>query len=703
VDALTERQRALAHAHGVATQYENWQHKTVTVSKETVLAVLAALDVDPVDATEADPGAVDSSATWREGTAGMAPTSRLLPPCVVTIRGTATEVELDVGAGTPFDAWLELEDGARVPMRVGSGTVVVPADLPAGYHMLNVRQDSSEASCTVIVTPPFLGFPERMGRHRSWGLAAQLYSVRSRQSWAVGDLEDLKQLAVWSASELGAGYVLVNPLSAAEPVAPMEPSPYLPSSRRFVNPLYIRVEAIPEYVDLPPAERAEVAALREKVQGELAERDTIDRDTSWAAKATALRLVHAGRRSAERERAFHAFVRREGTALRDFATWSAIVDRHGANPVDWPSGLGHPDSPEVAAFRSSYHQLVGFYAWLQWVLDEQLLGAQAAAVDAGMPLGVMHDLAVGVHPKGADAWAMQDVLAQGINVGAPPDAFNQVGQDWSQPPWRPDRLVELAYAPFRSLVAQLLRHAGALRIDHILGLFRLWWIPQGMGADEGTYVRYDHEALIGILALEAQRAGALVVGEDLGTVEPFVRDYLRERGIIGTSILWFERDDRGRPLPAERWREYCLASVTTHDLPPTAGYLSGEHVSLRDSLGLLTRPVQEERAADEADRAAWLGTLTAQGLLTARATEEETVAALYSYLTTSPARLLGVALTDAVGDRRTQNQPGTTDEYPNWRVPLSGPDGAPLLLEDVMASGRVRALAATVSRGLKNR
>jgi 4-alpha-glucanotransferase len=270
-----------------------------------------------------------------------------------------------------------------------------------------------------------------------------------------------------------------------------------------------------------------------------------------------------------------------------------------------------------------------------------------------------------------------------------------LGQDWSQPPWRPDRLEEQEYQPFRALIRAVLRHAGGVRVDHIIGLFRLWWIPSGAAPTEGTYVRYDHEAMIGILVLEAHRAAALAVGEDLGTVEPWVRDYLRARGVLGTSILWFERDrdGDGGPLPAERWREYCLSSVTTHDLPPTAGYLAGEHVRLRDSLGLLTRPVDEELAAAQSERAAWIAELHRAGLLGKHADLDETVLALHQYLGRTPSRLLGLALTDAVGDHRTQNQPGTTDEYPNWRVPLSGPDGRPVLLEDVFTDPRAAALA----------
>ena len=343
---------------------------------------------------------------------------------------------------------------------------------------------------------------------------------------------------------------------------------------------------------------------------------------------------------------------------------------------------------------------------MQWQLDDQLTQAQSTALHSGMAHGVMHDIAVGVDPNGADAWALQDVLALGVAVGAPPDEFNQLGQDWSQPPWRPDRLVELGFAPFRAQVNAVLRHAGGVRIDHIIGLFRLWWIPQGAKPVDGTYVRYDHEAMIGIVALEAYRAGAVVVGEDLGTVEPWVRDYLRERGLLGTSILWFEQDQwrNGEPLQAQWWREYCLSSVTTHDLPPTAGYLAGEHVRLRQELGLLTRPADEELAADQAEQAGWLAELRRVGLLPPEAdgdaAVDDVVRALYAYLGRTPSRLLALALPDAVGDVRTQNQPGTTDEYPNWRVPLADPEGRRMQLEDVFVDPRAEALAEVMRRAV---
>ena len=303
--------------------------------------------------------------------------------------------------------------------------------------------------------------------------------------------------------------------------------------------------------------------------------------------------------------------------------------------------------------------------------------------------------------------------------------YNQQGQRWNLPPWRPDALAAAEFEPFRDLVRASLRHGGGLRIDHIIGLFRQWWVPDGASAADGTYVRLDHEAMVGIVMLEAQRAGALVVGEDLGNVEWWVRDYLRARGVYGTSILWFEHEEDGRPRPPSQWRELCLASVTTHDLPPTAGYLTGEHVELRAELGLLERSVDEERAIDEAERIAWLRALEHAGLLTAgvptavalpaepgsvaprrdnfRTRVEphvsDIVEALHGYLGSTPARLIGIYLPDVVGDRRPVNQPGTIDEYPNWRVPMTNEKERPVLLEELMASPVARRLASLVRSG----
>ena len=317
---------------------------------------------------------------------------------------------------------------------LGEATFALPPDLPLGYHRLRARSGERWDECSLIVTPAWVGLPAALGEQRTWGLAMQLYSVRSQRSWGVGDLADLEDLTTWAGVEHGAGFVLVNPLHAAEPVAPMEPSPYLPSTRRFVNPLYLRVEAINEYAYLDVEDRARVDRLRAQVAG-LNTADVVDRDSCWSAKDAALRLVYRVPLSPGRRIAFASFRASQGQGLEDFATWSALSVRHGPDWHDWPEQLRDPRSDAVAAARAELADEVDYYCWLQWVLDEQLRSVQDQARDGHMPIGLMQDLAVGVHPKGADAWGLQEVLATGIRVGAPPDAFNQQGQDWSQPPW----------------------------------------------------------------------------------------------------------------------------------------------------------------------------------------------------------------------------------------------------------------------------
>jgi 4-alpha-glucanotransferase len=675
------------------------------VPEHTLVAVLAALGVAAETEDERRKALRDHDrAYW----------SRPLPPVIVMRAGTPTAFWAHVTHGEPARLWIRLEDGTVwAGLRqldnfappyglddrlVGEATFELPGTLPLGYHRLHLDDAGDDEGTAVIVTPAALTVPERLGSRRTWGLSMQLYSLRSKRSWGIGDLTDLTDLAVCAASRYKAGYVLVNPLHAAALTAPMEPSPYLPTSRRFVNPVYLRVEAVPEFADVRGRRR--IRKLQEDVQAGAKRLDSIDRDAAWAAKRAALEELHRTPRSAGRDVAYAAFRDREGRALDDFATWCALAEVHGIDWHHWPPDLRHPSGPGIAGFAKEHADEIDFHRWLQWQLDDQLTIAHARALGAGMALGIMHDLAVGAHPNGADAWALQDVLALGVSAGAPPDAFNQQGQDWSQPPWRPDALAEQEYRPFRSIVNAVLRHAGGVRIDHIIGLFRLWWIPKGAKPTDGTYVYYDHEAMVGILALEAHRAGALVVGEDLGTVEPWVRDYLRERGVFGTSILWFEMDEDGEPVPAKSWREYCLSSVTTHDLPPTAGYLAGDHVRLRDRLGLLTRSFDEEVASARAEQNAWLTELRRVGLLAEDPEKDpavdDVVIALHRYLGRTPSKLLALSLSDAVGDRRTQNQPGTTDEYPNWRVPLCGPKGRQLLLEDVFRDRRAATLAAAM-------
>ncbi len=535
---------------------------------------------------------------------------------------------------------------------------------------------------------------------RSWGFALQLYSVRSRDSWGHGDLRDLADLARWSARDLGADFVLINPLHAAEPLPPVSPSPYLPMTRRFISPLYLRIEDVPEAHHLSPSQRSRVTVLSAPLRAAVTSAELIDRDAVWTAKRAALQIIRTVPLSPARQAALDEFKGRQGRALRDWATWCALAEAHGADYRAWPLPLRDPGSAEVAVARSGLARLVEFHVWVQWLVAEQVAAAQQAAVDAGMSIGIIHDLAVGAHPGGADAWSGQGSFAAGVSVGAPPDAFNQRGQDWTLPPWHPGRLAAFGYRQLADLIGATARHAGGVRIDHVMGLSRLWWIPAGMPADRGAYVHYNADASLGVLAAEASRAGAITVGEDLGTVEPWLRDALAARGVLGTSMLWFERGWSNEPLAPQWWRRNALVTVSTHDMPPAAAFLTGEQVTERAMLGLLTRPVEVERG--EADRlvADWLGALAGQGLIAhdRRPAPGEFTAALYGYLARTPSLLVGVSLAEAVGERRSQNMPGTTTQYPNWKVPLCGPSGSPVLLEDLPVIEVLRDVVAAVSR-----
>ncbi|WP_320782733.1 4-alpha-glucanotransferase [Streptomyces sp. CRN 30] len=683
----SEELTRLAELHGVAASYRPSPDRVVTASAAALTRTLAALGVDA-----RYPEAVRAALAAREAELSTA----LLPPTVVWWSGGPLPAALAaLPAGTRIG--VETEEGERRDTTEG---------LPAGVHRVTATApDGHVARCHLVVAPPRLPTPAA----RSYGILVQLYSLLSRRSWGMGDLGDLGELAAWAGRTLGAGFVQVNPLHAAVPGAPTDPSPYRPSSRRFPDPVHLRVEALPEfaYADDPGPLR-DLLERAGRLREDVTERDAlIDRDAVWELKREALRTLREVPPGPGRRAAYCDYLAEQGQALEDHATWCALAEVHGSDWRSWPAGLRDPRSGETARARAELMDRVDFHAWLTWLTEAQLADAQRTARESGMELGIVHDLAVGVHPVGADAWAQREHFAAGMSVGAPPDAFNARGQDWGLPPWRPDRLAESGYAPFRDLLRGLFRYAGALRIDHVMGLFRLWWVAEGHPPTEGTYVRYDAEAMLAVLVLEASRAGAVVIGEDLGTVEPGVRETLRERGVLGTSVLFFERDweGDGRPLPADAWRADCLATATTHDLPPTAARLTGEHVGLRDRLGLLTRPVEEERAEAAADAGEWLDLLARLGLLrgtgggTDPASEEAGVQALYRFLRATPARMVGVWLPDAVGDRRPQNLPGTWDQYPNWRLPVADAEGRPVTLEELAASPRLHALFDAVRAG----
>ncbi len=644
----------LAATHGVATSYDNWAGDRVPVAPSAVVSALAAVGVDA-----SSHEAIASALREHEDARWVQP----LPPVRVLRQGQPGSIAV-VGSVLRMEVVLEnrsrvavTADGIEVERRdhLVRKDFALPS-LPLGYHRLEVRTTDETASCALIVVPDRLELAD--GRH--WGWQVQLYAMQSAQSWGIGDYGDLRTLVEAAAAD-GAGAVLVNPLHAETPVLPMQPSPYSPSSRLFRSALALRVTEVPE------AAHTDVTGCRPVTEG-------IDRDAAWTAKLAALELMWPHHRVG----ALAEFRAVRGAALERFALFCALTEVYGREWTQWPDGVS----------AVAHEERISFWCWVQLLVDEQLAG-----IGEGMAIGVLHDLAVGVDPSGADAWAMQDVLALGSSIGAPPDSFNQKGQDWGLPPWRPDRLRALAYEPFVEMVRGVLRHAGGIRIDHIMGLSRLWWVPAGADASEGTYVSYDAAAMLGILALEAQRAGAIVVGEDLGTVEPSVRALLDSTGILGSAVLWFETSDEGWYLPPSTWRRDALASVTTHDLPTAAGWLAQEHVRVRHALGQLGHSLEQEQARAGHERDLLLGMLAHEGLL-----GDDVVLSLHEALVASPCRIVLAAYGDAVGDLRQPNLPGTIDEYPCWRLPVAGPDGRALSLEELLVHPGVRRLTALLQR-----
>jgi 4-alpha-glucanotransferase len=445
---------------------------------------------------------------------------------------------------------------------------------------------------------------------------------------------------------------------------PQEPSPYFPSSRRYRNPLYLRIE------EAPGAAEAGLDLERLSAQGRALTADRrIDRDAVFRLKMAALDGLWA--RAARDAPGLVRYRAREGRGLTEFATFCALAERHGSGWRRWPAEHRHPASPAVERFAAEDAGRVLFHGWVQWLLDEQL-------ARAGQAIRLVTDLAIGFDGEGADAWAWQDVLAQGVTVGAPPDDFALEGQDWGLPPFVPHRLRAAGYGPFVETVRAGLRHAGGMRVDHVMGLFRLYWVPGGATARDGAYVRYPTDDLLAILALESERARALVIGEDLGTVEPGVRERLLAEGILSTRVLWFE------PTPPEGYPAQSLAAVTTHDLPTVRGVWTGSDLEEQSAVGL--RP---NAAATEALRQR-LRELTG---LDASAASPAVTVAVHRRLAEAPSLLVAATLEDALDVAERPNLPGTTaDRRANWSLALPEP------LEAIQADPRPRALAGIFAR-----
>lgn len=701
-----DRLRYLADLNGVSTFFWDWSGKHRQISSSTLLRVLQQLEV-PVSA-ESDRAALEAAIEWTD----RQPWLQTLPDCLVVRRGDFREVPVHLPHGHGVRLLVVLEGDGEVELEqldrwvpphevdgrlIGRATFEIPGDLPLGYHHL--RAEISMGTEVDVVVRPFYVVPQRLESPalamggRFWGVNAQAYSVRSRGSWGVGDSEDLADLTAICADE-GANFILINPLHAAEPVSPIEESPYLPVSRRWLNVLYIRPEVIPEYAELGPRQIARIEQERQEAVDAPGNRGgSLNRDQSWESKRRALEAIFPVPRSIHREAEYRAFLARGGEDLRRFALWCSLAEHYGTTILPEEVETG-PETPESVRLAEELASRIEFHSWCQWIAATQCRTPQRVAEALGMKIGIMSDLAVGVHGYGAEFWANRENFAADVSVGAPPDMYSQTGQNWSQPPWNPRVLERTGFAPLRDVLRATMALSGAIRIDHILGLFRLWWIPSGETADQGAYVSFNHEAMVGVVLLEAYRHGCVVIGEDLGTVEPWVRTYLADRGIMGTSVLWFEKDHSGWPLPADQYRSQVLATVNTHDLPPTAGYMEGIHTTLRERLGLLVESVEQVQRIDREEQERMLARLIEWGLASEASSPQEVLEALHRYICRTPSRLVAAALVDAVGEKQPQNLPGTHHEYPNWRIPLSDSEGKPIWIEELAEREDMRRLFA---------
>jgi 4-alpha-glucanotransferase len=552
----------------------------------------------------------------------------------------------------PFD--LLLEDGTRLDK-----LTEVPKNTPLGYHEL--IDSANSTSRRLIVAPTQCYFPENL---QIWGWSAQIYSLRSKNSWGMGDLADLRSLAHWSA-DLGAKMMLVNPMGADTPGKPSHASPYSPSSRSFRNLLFLSIPEVPGFANLGShleTYAAEAARLNAA--------NTIDRDAILDLKTAALELLW---RAFTGNLAFDHYVQAQGELLQRFCRFNALCEQHGRDWRAWPEEFRQSNSSAVEEFAHKNAERVRFHAWVQWLIDEQM--AAAAKV---CPL--MQDFPIGVDPGGADAWIWQDVFAAGVSAGVPADLYNQDGQDWGLSVFIPHRLRAANYEPFIQTVRSLLRHSGGLRIDHVMGLFRLFWIPDGMTARDGVFVHYPMDDLLAIVALESQRAKAIIVGEDLGTIDPTARKQFAAHRLLSYRLVWFEE---GRPAS---YPSAALAAVSTHDLPTIAGLWTGQ-----DEL-------DEQTAGINSNSEGWKGMRKhlqkVNGAKTGAAVED-VILKTYEALATAPSAILTASLEDALAVPHRPNMPSTIDTWPNWSQPLPGG------LEAVQQSPLAKKIAQALNRKTK--
>ena len=691
---------ALATALGVVPEYHDVAGRVHRIGAETRERLLSALGFAAPD----EASATAALASLREATAARP----LGPTCVAPV--TAQGAPLDVMARAAPDAdaeyalWLRREgDGGESLVSEGvaradaAGTLRLPMPEgapPFGYHALRLAlrdaHGAREAVQRLIVVPPRCASPAGVLRNeRAVGLTANLYTVRSARNWGVGDLTDLRGLVEF-AQGAGAAFVGVNPLHALRN-ADGDVSPYSPVSRLFRNVLYLDVESVPELADAPDA-RALLAspALQERLRA-LRASTHVDYAGVMACKRPVLDALHRAFRARPagdvRRAAYAAWVAQQGEALERFATFVALDELHRPEGCgwwpEWPEGHRDPRGAAVAEFREAHEEAVDFHRWCQFELDRQLGVAADDARRRGLPIGLYQDLAIGASPAGSDVWAEPDLFLRDLSVGAPPDPLGPEGQNWGLPAVDPRRLRARGYDFWVTLVRAALRHAGALRIDHVLGLFRQFWIPQGMSGAEGAYVRFPADDLLGILALESTRANALVVGEDLGTVPPEVPPALARWGVLSSKVLVFERAPGGAFRAPREYPRMALATANTHDLAPLAGWWDGRDVQRRREVGLLADDAAAASATAErrVDRTALLRLLVDEALLEPEVLDDEAAveeprvrAAVHALLRRTPAWLVGLSLEDLVGEAEPVNVPGVgTDLYPAWQRRLTTP------------------------------
>ena len=679
MDRPPSYQDALDHAAalwGIEPQFWDIWGRVHVTSAETKQSILRAMGVAADTQEQLEQAIAERAARER---------ARLVPPCLVLSESERPrQIPLRAPpefAGAPVDVEIRHEDGRTERYQVpGGGCVAAPEELAIGYYDVTVAAGTLRESMRLILTPDRAWRPDDL---RAAGVAISLYGVRSRRNWGCGDLRDLREIVDWTAAETGAGFIGLNPLHAIHNRRPFNTSPYLPNSICYQNPIYLDIEAIEDFQNSRRAQRLWASRATQEKLAALRSSEYVEYEDVWAWKLRFLKLAFLEflARPGRREE-FDAYLAREGERLDRFATYCALDEQlHRRNPdvwiwPDWPEPYRDPASGEVAQFKKKHWRPVLFYKYAQWRLDQQLAAAQEYA-RSRLPIGLYHDLALATDRCGSDLWGHREFFVAGCRVGSPPDDFAPKGQDWSFPPPDSRRHFEDGYRLFADSIRANCRHGGALRIDHVMRLFRLYWIPDGSDATGGAYVRDRYEDLIRILALESVRRKVIVVGEDLGTVEPEVREALARFGILSYRLLYFERDARGKFRPFSEYPESALVSTTTHDLPTLAGFWINEDIEARHRLGLIQdeQSFRAQLAGRMADKQRMLELLARLGLLPAdfpRWAEQvpeltgELHNAVIGFLASTPSQLMLVNQEDLTKEIHQQNLPGTTWQYPNW-------------------------------------